>query len=77
MKRFLCFVLSLILLLGLVCYAAAESEEDEIEFSEEELAEMEEEEREAEEDEEAVVRKILTRILRPFTPVLSAGISAK
>ena len=55
MKRFLCLLLSLSLLLGMVCFAAAEEDEEDVEFSDEELAEMEEEEREAEEDEEVVV----------------------
>ena len=56
MKRFLCLILSLSLLMGTVCFALAEeAEEEDVEFSDEELAEMEEEEREAEEDEAAVV----------------------
>ena len=57
MKRFLCLILSLSLVLGTVWFAAAEEgeEEEDVQFSEEEMAEMEEEEREAEEDGEAVV----------------------
>ena len=55
MKRFLCILLSLCLLMGTVCFAVAEEDEEDVEFSDEEMAEMEEEEREAEEDKEAVV----------------------
>ena len=48
MKRFLCLILSLSLLLGTFCFAAAE--EDEPEFSAEEEKEIEEEEQELESD---------------------------
>ena len=54
MKRILCILLSLSLLITLAFTACAE-EDEEVEFSDEELAEMEEEEKEAEEDVEAVV----------------------
>ena len=56
MKRFLCILLCLSVLASLACFAAAEDEEEEVEFSEEELEEMEEEQREAEEDKETVVQ---------------------
>ena len=56
MKRFLCLLLALGILLGAAGWSAAEDDEEEVEFSEEELKEMEEEQREAEEDVEAVVQ---------------------
>ena len=56
MKRILCILLGISLLLGTAVFAyAEEGEEDDIEYSQEALAEMEEEEREAEEDVAAVV----------------------
>ena len=53
MKRIICILLGLSLLLGSVSFAYAE--EDEVDYSDEELAEMEAEEKEAEDDVEAVV----------------------
>ena len=54
MKRILCILLGISLLLGMTSFAWAE-EEDDTEFSEEALAEAEAEEREAEEDIAAVI----------------------
>ena len=54
MKRILCILLGISLLLGMTSFAWAE-EEDDTEYSEEALAEAEAEEREAEEDKAAVV----------------------
>ncbi len=53
MKRIICILLGLSLLLGSVSFAYAE--EDDVDYSDEELAEMEAEEKEAEDDVEAVV----------------------
>ena len=53
MKRIICILLGLSLLLGTVSFAYAE--EDDVDYSDEELAEMEAEEKEAEDDVEAVV----------------------
>ena len=53
MKRIMCILLGLSLLLGSVPFAYAE--EDDLDYSDEELAEMEAEEKEAEDDVEAVV----------------------
>ncbi len=51
MKRILCILLGISLLLGTAVFAyAEEGEEDDTEYSQEAIAEMEEEEREAEED---------------------------
>ena len=56
MKRILCILLGISLLLGTVSFAWAEEDgEDDIEYSAEELAEMEAEEKEAEDDVAAVV----------------------
>ena len=55
MKRILCMLLCLSLLTGLVSFAYAEDDEDDVEYSDEELKEMEEEEKEAEDDTEIVV----------------------
>ena len=54
-KRILSWMLCLCLLFGTACFALAEEDDDNIQFSDEEEAEMEEEQREAEEDVEAVV----------------------
>lgn len=54
MKRILCILLGLCLLLGTVSFSVAE-EDDDVQFTDEELREMEEEEKEAEDDTEAVV----------------------
>ena len=55
MKRILCILLGISLLLGTVSFAWAEEDgEDDIEYSAEELAEMEAEEKEAEDDVAAV-----------------------
>ena len=50
MKRILCMLLCLSLLTGLVSFAYAEDDEDDVEYSDEELKEMEEEEKEAEDE---------------------------
>ena len=57
MKRILCILLGLSLLLGTAVFAYAEEggDEDEMEYTQEQLAEMEEEEKEAEENVDAVV----------------------
>ena len=55
MKRILCILLSLSLLLGTAVFAFAEEEDDEPEFTAEEEAEIEEEEKELESDGEVVV----------------------
>ncbi len=57
MKRIICILLGLSLLLGTVSFAYAEEDggEDDLEFKAEQLAEMEAEEKEAEEDIAAVV----------------------
>ena len=56
MKRFVCILLVLGLLLNGLCFALAEDAEEEVEFSEEELAEMEEEQEEAAGGSETVVQ---------------------
>ena len=56
MKRILCMILGLSLLLGSVSFALAEEdEEDDVDYSQEEIDEMEAEEKEAEENVDAVV----------------------
>ena len=57
MKRILCILLGLSILLGSFAFAYAEEggEDDEMEYTQEQLAEMEEEEKEAEENVDAVV----------------------
>ena len=55
MKRLICIILALGLLLGTAGFAAAE-EDEEVEFTAEELQEMEEEQREAGEEVQVVVQ---------------------
>ena len=58
MKRILCFLLSISLMLGTAVFASAEEEEEEPEFSAEEEQEIEEEEKELESDGEVITGEV-------------------